>query len=221
MRRIAVWSAVVVLSAGAVGAQTSGSPSPRGGSTPSSVGGGSTGLPEDEAPAAFLQAMRIQFNPGMARYLGVTSSEDLDYTQTGRAIRTFRLNVDQLQTYATSAAAMPDDTPFLTRLITVRGEVRSAISLTRFNGRWRVSRVGQSTRAKAIDRISTTLASVQGVVPESMFLVVLPVVAEFLAFRSGSSITMASLWDAPELGLVSGQPQDVTQLLAALSAAAR
>jgi hypothetical protein len=167
--------------------------------------------------------MRTGFHPGVARYLGVASPADLDDTEVGRVIRTYIVALDQLRQYdgVSPVTGMLSDAGAITRLVSVRGKVASALVLNNVGGKWEVGRIGESNRAAAIDRITTALASTLGVPVDSTFLVqVAGLQVEFVAFHSATTVELASLWDLPGLGLVAGQPQAGEAALASLVVAA-
>jgi hypothetical protein len=217
MKRIMLWSAGFVLCAGVVGAQTAISTGQRTGAPHGPVNTGAV-APEDEAPARLLQAMRSQFHPKVARYLGVAAPEDIDSTEVGRVIQTYQLSLPDLQAYAGAEDALSG--PFsITRLVTVRGEVRAAIDLVKDGDRWEISRVGAANRAAAIERVTAALVAERGIAADATFLVQAPVPGlrmEFVGFGAGAAIELAPLYDAPEAGLTAGEALPADAALAPL-----
>jgi hypothetical protein len=156
--------------------------------------------------------------------LGVTAPRDIDHTEVGRVIRTYQVNLPQLQAYdgTSPATGILSEAPTITRLVTVRGKIQSALVLVNVGEKWELSRVGESARAAAIDRVTAALATNGGVVADSTFLVQVPGLGvEFIAFGGGTTIQLASLWDHTGVGLAAGEPRPAEAVLASLASAAR
>jgi hypothetical protein len=90
--------------------------------------------------------------------------------------------------------------------------------LVNVDGKWQVVRIGEASRAAAIDPVTGALVSSRGVSANSTFLVQVPgLPVEFVGFRAGSNVELASLWDSPGLRVAAGRAQAAEEVLASVA----
>jgi len=180
--------------------------------------------PYDRSPARIFNGLRSGYHPTVGRELGLPSAAEIDGAEVGVPMRTVHVRLDELRVYdgRSPADALLHEGPVVTRLVRVGGQVQSALVQSNARGSWETVQMGDRTRATAIDRVMTTLSGSSGVDPDSLFLVKIAALGlDFVAYRSGNQLLLASLFDAPAFGLQVGQPAPAEQVLGSLAAPAR
>jgi hypothetical protein len=179
----------------------------------------------DKPSERLLTNMRADFHLKVGRLTGIKNVQDVDQTQFGPAIPTFRVDLSALQAYdgTSPVDSLLSPTPLATRLLRVNGTVESCHVLAKIDGEWTTYRIGAANRAVAIDRVSQILTGKYGANPNGLFLVESPQLSlEFLAYRNGGTLMMAWLGYGPgREGLVAGQPMVAESLLGSLVSAAQ
>lgn len=181
-------------------------------------------VPVDRSPARIFGGLRSGFHPTVGRALGLPSAADIDTADLGAPMRMVHVRLDELQAYdgRSPADALLHEGPLVTRLVRVSGQVRSSLILSNARGGWETVQMGDSTRAAAIDQVVGAVSGARGVAPEALFLVNIPALGlDFLAYKDGTQLVLASLFDAPTYGLRGAQPGPAEQVLASLVGPAR
>jgi hypothetical protein len=208
--RIGLASLVVAAAAAACSSSPSGTP-------PGTADSGGQPIPAlsgatpAEAAAKSLVEFRAAVSADNAEALGFASPEEAARAELGPSLPIAVLTVARLQAW--DGNGPPDQVWIRDGLaiyeVVVDGIVRSSIEVARAGGAWQGDRFGSPHLIEAIAAVSAD-GDVVVEMPE-MNLV-------FLARGSGAELTLATVFDAPSLGFVAGEPVAAKEVLSTLRA---
>jgi len=171
-----------------------------------------------------LEAFGQILNDQNADMLGVNPSVNISQAEVDHPVVDFTIGLERLQTY--QSGNDPLQILAATRLISypllTGGGYVTSVSLVELDGKWVSASFGSSVSTKAILATRQQIARDGNIPLPEMFQIRVPVLnLVFVAFVQGGALSIAPIFDLPELGLTASRAYPADAVLRSLVPMAR
>jgi hypothetical protein len=173
----------------------------------------------EEAAAKALEALPQLVTKDNYQGMGFGSLDEVKSATLGRLVRRQVIGYDQLLKFSPGA---PSEGLFTTEElqvfpVLVKGAIKTAITVTKAEGGWRISSIGDSAMAEALN---------EGIIQNgngSVFSIIsVPGLnLDFIGLGNGKEMTLTPVRDYPEIRMIKGKGVKAHEALSAISAFAR
>jgi len=171
-----------------------------------------------------LQALRQLTTPETFKGLGFQSPDEVLEAQLDSPLPVFMVPLNRLKEYQPGADpnSLLDDTRHLIYPVTVKGQLRSGLTLRELNGEWQVASFGKPTLTRALIEARTAQMTESKSPAQAFFAVEIPALHDyFIARRSEGNLFLTPAITDPAHNLTAARTLDARQVFATLALAAR
>lgn len=179
--------------------------------------------PAEAARAALDTFGRLVSEENYAQ-LGFDSPREVQQAELGEPLMEYMIRLDALQGY--QEGSDPEEllvpTQQLIYPVVVGGKVRSAVTLSKASGEWKVVGFGKPMLARLLDEQRSSLESARGTAATPAFAVRIPALnVYFLGTREDSRLLFTPLFDDSRIDLKKGEAVPAGEVLQRLAPIAR